>query len=377
MTRTRSLHDPADPSGKTWTTECEGTQVRVLAGSAGKLKETRKDFDEPHDALAYALKQEWTRLKKGQVLVHADAAPGEPRMHRYLGGTYTGAMPVADLDGRLLCSWHDADTACALLAINAQAQAVGRGQAPPKTLVWQATPHPPTQQVLLLADHAVWTCDPQLQAMQPLTQPNAQPASFLSVAADQVAWYAQGQVEVHTLVPGGVGTRRLQLPVQPTLYSGHSMQMSGALSAQGLLALCTQAGQIRFIDVASGSEQAAWTGPFEMVTKLQFTPDGRWLLVQEGYGKWALLALDMQSRSPRADWPTLNELGQGDFALSPSGTQLAVSRRDRISVYDMATMQLRMQFVADHVVKRCALTWLGEHTLGLRTDYGCASLYAV
>ena len=375
MTRTRSLHDPADPSGKTWTTVCEGTQVRVLAGSAGKLKETRKDFDEPHEALAYATQQEWARLKKGQVLAQPEAAPGQPSMLRYLGRGYTGAMPVADLDGQLLCSWHDASDR--LLVLNAQGQLIHQGEAPTNTLIWQATPHPPTQQVLLLADHAVWTCDPQLQAMQPLTQPNAQPASFLSVAGDQVAWYAQGQVEVHTLVPGGVGTRRLQLPVQPTLYSGHSMQMSGALSAQGLLALCTQPGQIRFIDVASGSEQAAWTGPFEMALKLRFTPDGRWLLIQEGHGKWALLALDVQARSPRADWPTLNELGQGDFALSPSGTQLAVSRREQISVYDMATLQLRLQFAADHVVKRCALAWLGEHTLGLRTDYGCASLYAV
>ena len=47
-----------------------------------------------------------------------------------------------------------------------------------------------------------------------------------------------------------------------------------------------------------------------------------------------------------------------------------------MEVLELATMKRELSFPVEHVVKRCAVGWIGGD-LGVLTDYGCASLYAV
>jgi hypothetical protein len=71
----------------------------------GREKVAVKQHDDAQAACRWAAKEEWTRLKKGMVLIAPDALLGEPRLHRFIGGPYTGAMAIApDGYSRFFCN---------------------------------------------------------------------------------------------------------------------------------------------------------------------------------------------------------------------------------------------------------------------------------
>lgn len=381
MTRTRILHDL---NGKTWTTRCDGPDLTVRAGAPGKEKESAKTFADAKACIAHAQKEEWSRLKKGFLLANPEAGAGEPRMHRYLGAGYTGAMPIADFKGQLLCVRNlpsDVHRQAAgreqIVVIGADGQEADAFEAPENMLIWKVLHMQLPDQLLLRADHGVLAWSPATRTFQVLAENNPKPASFLSIASARAAWFAQPDIVVRDLSAGNGSADVLRQPAEPRLFGGHSSQMEGALSAQGVLAFCTRAGEIQFVDLTSHTTRPPWTGEFEMIDRLCFTPDGRWLLAKEHYGRWTLHCFDMQTATPRADWPALGDLGTADFALDPAGERLAIAHRGHVDVYAFATMKPLLRFAVDHVIKRCAIAWIGSDSIGVRTDYGCASLYAV
>jgi hypothetical protein len=56
---------------------------------------------------------------------------------------------------------------------------------------------------------------------------------------------------------------------------------------------------------------------------------------------------------------------------------VALTNGNRVEVFDLASLERLLCFPIDHVVKRSTITWLGSKSLGVHTDYGCASLYTI
>jgi len=61
-------------------------------GKSGKLRTTEKAFSDLEDARKNFYKKEWEALKKGFVLHNDHAKIGEPLLHIYIGGGYTGCL---------------------------------------------------------------------------------------------------------------------------------------------------------------------------------------------------------------------------------------------------------------------------------------------
>lgn len=72
---------------------------------------------------------------------------------------------------------------------------------------------------------------------------------------------------------------------------------------------------------------------------------------------------------PRQDWPALESTS---FALNQG--RLAVAGRQKIQLFDFASMQELLSFCPEHMVKSYALRFVGKQ-LAVVTDYGCVSLY--
>lgn len=153
--------------------------------------------------------------------------------------------------------------------------------------------------------------------------------------------------------------------------------MEGTLSRDvRLLALCARPGEMTGLDVSSGTPRQVLRGDFAMVHRMDFLPDGRRLLVAEVYGRWSLRCLDIGTGQPDPDWTEL-QIDGGAVALSPAGDRVALARRDRISIHDLGQGGQMGGFALEHVVKRCAMTWIADDALAVRTDLGCTSIYAV
>jgi hypothetical protein len=374
MPRVRQLRNPS--TGKAWSTECDGEVVQIVSGAPGRERRTSKAMASPEAALAYACKQEWTRLKKGFVLASTAAAPGQPLMHRYLGRGYTGAMIAEDVAGQLLCNQletADATATRSRLLLVAADGSVRQSVIVPG-LPWRARHIAQLGRLLVDADHQIFSCTVPLGHVEALTAPNSHPVSFLSCAGTRAAWYAEPDIMIADLADG---TDLFRQAVPAELYGGHSPQMEGALSPDGaVLAYCSRAGEVIVRDVADGRVRHTWTDDFAMVSKLMFTPDGHRLIAREQYGRWRWYCLDLIDGTRYSDWLAPSGSDRADLAIEPGGSRAALARYNEVQVLDLATLRCLLRFPIEHAVRQSTLTWVGNR-LGVVTDYGCASLYAV
>lgn len=372
--RRRTLHDPA--TGKSWGTRCEGETVTVTAGAPGREKATTKTLANAKAALEWAEKEEWSRLKKGFLLVDSNASPGEPRMHVHLGGGYTGALALAAVEGRLLCNRNaTVQRGVAgddeLVSISPDGAMARAASAPPKHLVWEAVYVPEMQRVLLRCDRTMHLFDPKACTVEPL----GIAGSLLAVSGTRIVRVEPSELSVRDL---GAGDDVLRLPVAAEIVSG-STQMCAALSEDGSrLALCHRKGEVDLFDVASGARTTTWSCGFSHVEKLAFS--GRWLVARGTQGHWTLRAFDLVTNAPRADWAEAArpwEDARACHAFVLDAGRLVVMHGKKITVFDLATMSSLLGFTADHVVRSGALAWFGPDTIAVRTDYGAVSLYAL
>ncbi|MGB0906145.1 MAG: WD40 repeat domain-containing protein [Maricaulaceae bacterium] len=382
-------------TGKLWATSCEGTVVTIKTGLPDKLKSREKIFNDPEAALKYAAKEEWARLKKGFILSaptpNLKAENGQPSLHLYVGGGYTGALLVTEYKGQILTNvdpkQHDDDESSKLWCVSRNGDITTRLSLLPNHLAQEAVPKPDEDKIFLRLNHDIWqwTPDPKPQkrslwklkpkpkpALQELMAGGAKPASFLSAASGRYAGYANG----HVLVYNDGGAELFRREIESELYSGHSLQMEGALSPDGRrLAVCSRAGLIDIFNQENG-ETAQITGDFEMISKLQFSPDGSYLIAREMYGGWRLLAFDIAAKAPLESWPDFGNIANGDFALDPKTNRLAVRVEKTVSLYDLTKFKKNSSFDIEHMVKKANVAWI-DGNIAVRTDYGCLSVYAV
>jgi hypothetical protein len=378
MPHVRFLHDPS--VGKTWTARLDGATTEVRKCVPGRERISTRDHDDAEAAHRWVVKEEWARLKKGMVLLDPNAAPGAPRLHRFVGGPYTGAMAIAPVDdGGFVCNRFaepDGERSAGsdeMVHVGPDGGITAGFMLPVVGLVWKAARVPDTDAVLLQVDGGIVRWGLGAGTAEEILPYRPTPG-FLGVGGDRLAGYDGADVVVLDL---NGGAELLRIPARAELHGGHSSKMEGTLSGDGrLLALCARPGEITIFDVASGKPRLTLRGDFVMVRQMEFLPDGHQLLVAENYGRWSLRCLDLSTGQPVPDWTELRIDG-GAVALSPSGDRVAVARRDRISIHDLGQNGRPRGFALEHTVKRCAMAWIADDALAVRTDLGCASIYAV
>lgn len=293
-------------------------------------------------------KKQWAKLKKGFVHVNPDASRGEARLHRYLGKGYTGALIVASVPGGVLFN-RPTENGEVLVVLDAAGVDVSVIALPANHLCWKAAlPY-------LLVDHEV--CRVASGELEKLVAYPGMPASFLAVAGSRVAWFDGAAAVVRDRE-----REVMRIPVKPEMVGGHSLQMAGALSSDGeTLAICVKPGEIQL----HGANARTVTGDFEMVSKLELS--GERLFALEQYGGWRLLCITSSGIETLA-----SGLPNGDFAVD--GSRVAIARGAEIEVRSLDG-SAQLSFAAQHVVKRCAVDFVDDRALAVRTDYGCASVY--
>jgi len=370
--RTRQLIDPQ--TQKIWSTQCEGAIVFVGSGAEGKVKITEKPQADKNAAIAWAEKEEWARLKKGFILNNPSAKAGEPRMHFYRGRGYTGALPVFDVEGKMFCSIYD-ETASRdkVFLLSESAEVTRLPELPQNRLIWKGFYQMALKKLLLLADHQILSLDLDENHFVAMTEPNQQPVSCLHISEDRAVWYEEPDLLVTDLTNNQT---LLRLPMQYETYSGHSPQMAAVLSPDGnTLACCVHSGEILLIDISTGKIFDKLTGKFAMIAEMAFTADSRYLIASEQYGEWKLLCFDINTLFLRTDWLNIKNLGTTEFAISATGSHIAIAQRSSIDIYDLTHFKKELSFKVEHTAKKCTMAWVDEW-LGVQTDYGCASLYA-
>jgi hypothetical protein len=354
-----------DRTGKTVSLTCE--EQTVTSVSNGRT--TSKSFEDPGEAVKQFLKKEWDLLKKGAVMRAATAALGHPLLHLYIAKGYTGALsfaatphgvyvyrPAEDFKDEMVRVTEDGVMAEILVL--------------PKPLAWEMWYDAQENQLLLDLDHYIYAYDLASAAFQRLTDTMDQPASFVSVAGG-VRAYGTHPVYYISQEPQA-------FPLDVKIING-SIALCAALSPDGKwLALHNEEGVVKLINTTDHNDVNVITGDFGKVEQLLWTRDGSQLLVREWAAQSRLrvfgIATGEEVSYEGLQLPTFSQY-LTDCCLSPDNALLVCSQRTHAYVFDFVNKTFLYSFPLQHVVKRAHIRFVDERKLGVRTDYGCFSIY--
>ena len=346
-------------------------------GKDNKLKTTEKEFLSRDEALKYFYKKEWEALKKGFVLNNENAELGQPTLHKFIGGAYTGALALENSPIGIFVYEDKMQNAESVGTINLidNIGSLLKTIALPKSLAWNMEYSAGRNSLILDLDHYIYEFDIENGTFNNLGQEKSYVDSFISVAKDKIAFATLGKLCI------------LDNQNKIIHASGYEVEVikgttpfCGKLSNDGkLLAFHNQVGEIQIIDAKNGNLLSKINGTFEMVFQLEFANDNKLLVVREQYGTWGMRYFDLSTNEEiemkDLEIPEFTKEVNA-FCFNTDQTKLVLLQRVTAYVFDFTNKKLLSSFKIEHLGKKCEIKFVGEK-LGVRTDYGCFSLYKV
>lgn len=346
-------------------------------GKIDKLKTTKKEFSNKEEALRNFYKKEWEALKKGFVLNNEDDKIGQPILHKFIGGIYTGAMSFVSTPKGIFV-YNDSqenDTIDGFLNLIDNSGTILSTVQLPKPFAWDMAYRKATNSLILDIDHYIYEFNIENETFYNLGEEKSHIDSFISVADDKTGFATLNKLTVIDNQNKVLQTKEYEIEV----INGNS-PFCGKLSADGkLLAFHNKAGEIQIIDAVSGNLLNKIVADFQIVSQFEFADDNKLLVVRERYGTLGMRYFDLSTNKEtlmkEIEIPEYTK-DVNAFCFNDDRTKLVLLHRGDAHVFDFLNKKLLNSFKIEHLVKKCEIKFVGEK-LGVRTDYGCFSLYNV
>ena len=362
-------------SGERLRLSVEDKALVSVSQKGAKTKQNKKEFASETEAKKACIKKEWESLKKGFILQNSEAKAGEPCLHVYIGGGYTGALSFASLKDEIYVyksgGQKDGDKPSDLLVWLDRSGAIKEQIALPKPLAWDA--QCAGENLLLDLDHEIYIFEPKEAKFREILveqnlKRNNEIASFIC-ASNCVAIFGMfGQI--FTFCEGKI----LKLGEYKCSTKSHVPILCAALSADAsMLALCTKENELQILNAKNGEILSELIAEFGVLDKICFLDEST-LLVRK-YLENKLLSLDIKSaKVTKQPWIKDEYLRASEFCVEAG--KLVVIDQSRGYVTYLKSGNAMAEFRLDHVVKSCEAKFI-DGKLAVRTDYGCFSLYEI
>ena len=346
-----------------------------MSQKGGKTKQSKKEFASIDEAKKACVKKEWESLKKGFVMQNSEAKAGEPCLHVYIGGGYTGALSFASLRDEIYVyksgGQKDGGKPSDLLVKLDRSGTIKEQIALPKPLAWDA--QCASENLLLDLDHEIYIFEPKEAKFREIlaeqnVKKSSEIASFICAANDVAVFGMFGQI--FTFYEGKIS----KLGEYKCSTNSHVPILCAALSADAsMLALCTKENELQILNAKNGEILSELRAEFGALDKICFLDENTLLLRQ--YLENKLLSLDIKSaKVTKQPWIQDEYLRASEFCVEAG--KLVVIDQSRAYSINLKSGNAMAEFTLDHVVKSCEAKFI-DGKLAVRTDYGCFSLYEI
>ena len=351
-------------------------KVLVCVGQkGGKTKQSKKEFASETEAKKACVKKEWESLKKGFILQDSEVKTGEPCLHVYIGGGYTGALSFASLRDEIYVyksgGQKDGGKPSDLLVKLDRSGTIKEQIALPKPLAWDA--QCASENLLLDLDHEIYIFEPKEAKFREIlaeqnVKKSSEIASFICAANDVAVFGMFGQI--FTFYEGKIS----KLGEYKCSTNSHVPILCAALSADAsMLALCTKENELQILNAKNGEILSELRAEFGVLDKICFLDENTLLLRQ--YLENKLFCLDIKSANvTKQPWIKDEYLRASEFCVEAG--KLVVIDQSRAYSINLKSGNAMAEFTLDHVVKSCEAKFI-DGKLTVRTDYGCFSLYEI
>ena len=362
-------------SGERLRLSVEDNALVSMSQKGGKTKQSKKEFASIDEAKKACVKKEWESLKKGFILQDSEAKAGEPCLHVYIGGGYTGALSFASVRDEIYVyksgGQKDGGKPSDILVRLDRSGTIKEQIALPRPLAWHT--ERAGENLLLDLDHEIYTFEPKEAKFREIlaeqnVKKSSEIASFICASNDVAVFGMFGQI--FTFYEGKIS----KLGEYKCSTNSHVPILCAALSADAsMLALCTKENELQILNAKNGEILSELRAEFGVLDKICFLDENTLLLRQ--YLENKLLSLDIKSaKVTKQPWIKDEYLRASEFCVEAG--KLVVIDQSRAYSINLKSGNAMAEFTLDHVVKNCEAKFI-DGKLAVRTDYGCFSLYEI
>ncbi len=355
------------------------SEVLYEIGKKEKLRSYKKVFKLKEDALKFFYKKEWEILKKGYILSNETETFGTPKLHYLVGTGYTGALSFEDTPRGIFVykhgSYEDPKNSYDFIIYIDNKGDLKNTIKLPKVLPWDIKYSSINNLLLMDLDHHIYSFDINTYNFEKIAdREKGEWASFISVSKESYSYGTNEKLFVKNSKNEVIFTQ----PYEVEIIKGNSPFCAITSKTQNMLALHNKIGEINIIDIKNKKRVKEIKGDFDIVSEMEFIELEKILVVKEYYPKplrFFNLKDGKQIEYPSLDIPEYTK-EVNDFCFNNDQSKLVVRQGQTVYIFDFINKKKIGSFKIAHMVKTAKIKFIGED-LGVRTDYGCFSLYKV
>lgn len=337
-----------------------------------------KELSSLDEAQRFFYKKEWEALKKGFILYQECEKIGGPKLHYFTSSGYTGCLSFANFPQGILVykhgSYEDENNQTDFLDLLSYKGELQETIKLPTVLPWDILYSDKMNFVLFDLDHHIYKFDIETKKFEKLLdRGNGKWRSFISVSQNYYSYGTDEKIIVCNFDNNIVFKEKIKLKI----VDG-SIAFASALSKKSdLLAVHTKSGEVEIFNIKTGELIKKINGEFSFLDRIEFIENDTTLIVKPQYNK-PLQYINIETNKLVNNGLEIPEYTKDveDFCLNNDQSKLAILQRGNIYIFDLQIKKLIMQFGIEHYVKTARIKFINED-LGVRTDYGCFSLYKV
>ncbi len=366
-----------DLTQKTTKISCEENTLNLETVTGGKTRLAGKSYPSVEACRKEFFKKEWELLKKGAIMRNPDAGAGEPTVHIFIGGGYTGCLSFAATSAGIYVyqagsNGREMGTQDKLLCISPDGR-IKSELVLPGLLPWEICYDGKLDNLLIDLDHYVYQYDFTSATFTKLTHELKMPASFATIGSDTWAYATHPHYYIKS---GNRQSKEMKLEVA---FVKGSIPLCASLSPDGeILALNSNEGAIQLIDTKTTEVINTIQGDFGRVEQILWTKDSKQFIVHYLSANNAIRFFDRASGEAMTDQtlvlPTYTQ-DINDCCINADNTLLVCLQRTTAFVFDFNTKSFLYEFPIYHCVKTAQVRFIDGKQVGVRSDYGCFSIY--
>ncbi len=366
-----------DLAQKTTKISCEENTLNLKTVTGGKTKTADKSYPSVEACRKEFFKKEWELLKKGAIMRNPAAGAGEPAVHIFIGGGYTGCLSFAATPNGTFVyqagsNGREMGTQDKLLCISPDGRITSELLLP-GLLPWEICYDAKLDNFLIDLDHYIYQYDFTSATFTKLTHELKMPASFATIGNGTWAYATH---PFYYIKSGNGQPKEFKLDVA---FVKGSIPLCASLSPDGeILALNNSEGTIQLIDTNTTGVTTTIQGDFGRVEQILWTKDSKQIIVHSLRASNAIRFFDSATGSEMLHQTlTLPTYTQdiNDCCINADNTLLVCLQRTTAFVFDFNTKSLLYEFPVYHCVKTAQVRFIDGKQVGVRTDYGCFSIY--
>ncbi|QWX82995.1 hypothetical protein H0I23_11040 [Cellulophaga sp. HaHaR_3_176] len=364
---------------KIFNIELVGLKVVYESGKIDKPRTYEKEFKSDEEALKFFYKKEWEMLKKGFVLNNPEATFGNAKLHYFTSSGYSGCLSFANTPNDIFVyeqgSYDDPkDQYDFLINIDKSGNLKSKIKLP-DILPWDIQYNSSNNSLLIKLDHHIYTFNINDQSFHKIAdREKGNWASFISIAKKAYAYGTNEQLTVKDFD----NTILFNQNYKVEIIKGSNCFSATLSKTKNIIALHNKLGEVELFDFKTNNYLKTIKGDFKGIDKMEFVASDSILILKQHYHQ-PLLYINVE-KNEQVYYPSLEipEYFKGvvDFCLNKEASKLVLSQGNKAHVYDMENKKHLHSFKIEHSVKTANIKFI-DNDLGVRTDYGCFSLYTV